>query len=101
MDRYISIGEAASLLGVCVATLRRWDNDNKLVAKRTLGKHRRYKLTDILEIYHLNNKNIIDKTICYARVSSHEQKPDLIRQHDWSKPATGRGRNRINDSIQF
>jgi len=35
MDRFIGIGEASLLLGVCVQTLRRWDESGRLVAKRT------------------------------------------------------------------
>ena len=30
MDRFIGIGEASLLLGVCVQTLRRWDESGRL-----------------------------------------------------------------------
>ncbi len=38
----VSIGEAARLLGVSIGTLRRWEEDGKLIPERTLGGHRRY-----------------------------------------------------------
>lgn len=38
---YISIGKVATILGVAVSTLRRWDNEGKLPADyKTIGKHR-------------------------------------------------------------
>jgi putative resolvase len=73
---YISIGETAQILGVAVVTIRRWDKLGKLtVSFRTFGNHRRYLKSDI---FRLLNKD--KKTICYSRVSSHDQKNDLIRQ---------------------
>ncbi len=38
----ISIGQAAEYMGVSISTMRRYDRKGKLVAKRTLGNHRRY-----------------------------------------------------------
>lgn len=35
MGKYVSIGKAAEMLGVATSTLRRWDQDGKLVAERT------------------------------------------------------------------
>ena len=44
----MSIGEAASCLGVAVATLRRWHKDGRLHPKtRTPGGHRRYDAGDV------------------------------------------------------
>lgn len=50
MTKLIKIDEAASLLGVSIKTLQRWDGERKLIANRTLGGHRRYKLSDILNL---------------------------------------------------
>ncbi len=73
---YISIGEAATILGVAVVTLRRWDKLGKLkVGFRTFGNHRRYLKSDIFRLLNHNKK-----TICYSRVSSHDQKKDLVTQ---------------------
>ena len=69
-----TIGEAASLLGVAVVTLRRWANDNKIPFERTLGGHRRFKY----ETLHPSTEAGL--TILYARVSSRDQKDDLARQ---------------------
>lgn len=74
----LSIGEAASVLGVSVSTLRRWEKEGSLVADaRTQGKHRRYLLTKLLPTNSSSSKR---KVIAYSRVSSVGQKEDLSRQ---------------------
>ena len=79
-NEHFSIGKTAKLLGVSVVTIRRWDKSGKLTAVfRTFGHHRRFNISDI---YRLLNKHQ-DKprlNICYARVSSKDQKQDLERQ---------------------
>ena len=78
--QHVSIGEASIILGVSITTLRRWDKSEYLVPKyRTNGGHRRY---DMQDIYNITNhtSQVVDKTICYARVSTHGQKTDLERQ---------------------
>ena len=79
MDRLVAISEAAKALGVSITTLRRWEAEGKLLPEHTAGKHRRYDLTklkpDLSNI--VSNKQ---RTIAYARVSSHDQKNDLERQ---------------------
>ncbi|MGI6426790.1 MAG: MerR family DNA-binding transcriptional regulator [Natronincolaceae bacterium] len=47
MEKMISISKASKILGVDIRTLQRWDNDGKLTAYRTLGGHRRYKLSEV------------------------------------------------------
>lgn len=48
ISRLLRIKEAADLLGLHPATLRRWDKEKKLVAVRIGNrKDRRYKLEDI------------------------------------------------------
>src|ERR1700757_423598 len=42
MERIVAIGEAADVLGVSIATLRRWEAAGKLAAEHTAGGHRRY-----------------------------------------------------------
>ncbi|WP_352420473.1 helix-turn-helix domain-containing protein [Proteiniborus sp.] len=39
------------MLGVDIRTLQRWDNDGRLKAYRTLGGHRRYKLSEIESLF--------------------------------------------------
>jgi putative resolvase len=80
--RLISIGEAAKILGVSVVTMRRCDKSGELSPViRTYGNHRRYKLTDILSV---SGATVVEDgfTVCYARVSSHDQKKDLVVQSD-------------------
>ena len=78
--KYISVLETAEILGVCATTIRRYDKANKLKPHhRTLGGHRRYLLSDILNLINKSDK-IERKTILYSRVSSHDQKDDMKRQ---------------------
>ena len=70
----------ASMLGVSVITLQRWDNEGKLIAYRN-PKGRR----DYIEIQHreyrgISKENQVGKTIIYARVSNQNQnKKNLFR----------------------
>ena len=80
MSKLLSIKQAASQLGVCVSTLRRWDETGVLVAQRTPKGHRRYDLSKINLNLTRNKVEQQRKTIAYARVSSHDQKLDLQRQ---------------------
>jgi excisionase family DNA binding protein len=81
MDKYVSIGKAAKILGVSIGTLRRWDEEGRLVSIKTEGGHRRYDISKIKpELVHRFDFQDSRKTIAYARVSSHDQKDDLERQ---------------------
>jgi putative resolvase len=77
MTRFVKICEAAKSLGVSIQTLRRWEETGYLLPDRkSPGNTRYYNLDKLI------NKKIFDDdlTICYARVSSHDQKEDLRRQ---------------------
>jgi excisionase family DNA binding protein len=77
----ISIGEAAQRLGVSVKTVRRWSDSGKINCHKSPSGHRRYHLSDINRLLQGEKPYSTQKTtINYARVSSQEQKPDLIRQ---------------------
>ena len=71
----LMINEAADLLGVSTKTLRRWEKEGKMKSQRTAGGHRRYAVQDLI-----GGKKTKGTTLCYARVSSHDQKEDLKRQ---------------------
>ena len=72
----VKIGEAARLLGTSVVNMLRWEASGELLpARKTKGETRYY---DVAEL--LNQKNGDAPTVCYARVSSHDQKADLERQ---------------------
>lgn len=82
MKKLLSIGEAAKALGVTTTTMRNWDKNGMLHPdERTRGGDRRYSL-DTLRNFDKNAAIHVDelKTIAYARVSSHDQKEDLVRQ---------------------
>ncbi|RDU63106.1 IS607 family transposase [Helicobacter didelphidarum] len=82
MNNLLSIGKASKLLGVTIQTLRNWDKQGLLKPDEyTRGCERRYKLETLKNInknIKFNSDNL--KTIAYARVSSHDQRDDLIRQ---------------------
>jgi putative resolvase len=50
-DSWLSVGEAAALIGVSVSTLQRWDRDKILVADRTPTNQRRYRRSVLLAAY--------------------------------------------------
>jgi len=77
----MSIGDAAKELGVSVITLRRWADSGKIRSERSPSGQRRFFLTDIKRITPRELGSLDDRiTINYARVSSYDQKEDLIRQ---------------------
>ena len=77
MEKSLSIGAAAGVLGVCVATLRNWHKSGILVPLfRTPGGHRRYGLDALARLVKPKD-DLPRRTIAYARVSTHDQKHDL------------------------
>jgi len=77
MSRLIKIGEAATLLGVSVQTLRKWERTGELTPDRKSQGGTRYYDMDRL----LGQRGVeTDLTVAYARVSRHDQKDDLKRQ---------------------
>jgi len=83
-----SIGVAATILGVCVKTLRRWDKSKKILCFRTLGGHRRFSIKELRRVLNHNvgkneqKKSVPQNCAIYAGVSSHKQnkRGDLERQ---------------------
>jgi predicted site-specific integrase-resolvase len=77
--RLVKIGEAARILGTTPAQLRKWESTGELLpARKTRGGTRYYATSDLLG----HQAAVADPlTVCYARVSSHDQKADLDRQH--------------------
>lgn len=90
MNRLVTIGEASNILGVSISTLRRWDKEGRLKPEKTAHGHRRYNISKLRPDLPIKtiigmtditaNQTANRKTICYARVSSHDQKKDLERQ---------------------
>jgi len=79
--RHLSIGRAAALLGAGVSTLRRSEREGRLLpAFRTPGGHRRYALNRVVEVAGHGQQTSDKRTVCYARVSGHDQNSDPARQ---------------------
>ena len=75
----VSIGQAAKELGVSKETLRRWEKAGKIEVERTPQGHRRYDLSKLHGI--VPRPALADRqTLAYARVSSYDQKEDLVWQ---------------------
>ena len=81
---FISIGAAAELLGVSHVTLRRWEKEGFLAPSfRTKGNHRRYRVSDLLALFSLEQAPLRRvHAVAYARVSSHDQRKDLETQSE-------------------
>jgi putative resolvase len=76
MTRYVKPREAADYFGVCLHTLRRWEQKGWIKAIRTpSGRARRYDLDSYIKAPKKDKRVVL-----YARVSSRGQKPDLERQ---------------------
>ncbi|WP_416828843.1 MerR family DNA-binding transcriptional regulator, partial [Ectobacillus polymachus] len=80
MEKIYKPKEFASMLGVSVITLQRWDNDGKLVAHRNPKGRRYYTESQYREYMGISQENKVGKTILYARVSNQSQKKDLENQ---------------------
>ena len=56
MEKLIGIVEAAKMLDVCKESLRQWDREGKLIALKTAGGHRRYRISDLEKFMENNNQ---------------------------------------------
>ena len=75
--RLVKIGEAARILGTKPDTLRKWEATGEFLPHRkTKGGTRYYSMESLLGL-----RTDDAPTVGYARVSSHDQKADLERQH--------------------
>lgn len=95
-EKYISGKKATEILGVHIQTLYYWDKQGKIDTIRTPGGHRKYNVEKYLETYgkgdytesytEIEGKDIIKENklnICYVRVSTLNQKDDLVRQKEY------------------
>jgi predicted site-specific integrase-resolvase len=78
MSKTYSIGDFAKRIGRSVQTVRRWEREGKLVAKRLPSGHRHFDESDVRHM--LGGAPEIRLTIVYCRVSSTGQKDDLASQ---------------------
>ena len=70
----------AELLGVSVKTLQRWDREGTLKANRTPTNRRYYTYDQYLQFKGINTENDKRHVVIYARVSTRNQKDDLLNQ---------------------
>ena len=80
MSRLYRVKEFAERIRKSTSTLRRWDKEGKLVAKRSVGGHRYYDESDVRKALGIELSETDKKTIVYCRVSSRSQLPDLKSQ---------------------
>ena len=83
---YLSIGQAARMIGVSVSSLRRWEKSGKISPDfKTPGGHKRFSIALLKKTFGLLNLTKEKSVIGYARVSSHDQTEDLDRQKKESR----------------
>ena len=70
----------AELLGVSVKTLQRWDREGILKANRAPTDRRYYTYDQYLQFKGINIENDKRQVVIYARVSTRNQKDDLLNQ---------------------
>ena len=75
--------EFAEMIGVSVKTLQRWDREGKLKAFRTPTDRRYY--THKQYVDYMGNDTKTGKVVIYTRVSTSNQKDDLINQIEFLK----------------
>lgn len=57
-DEYIGSGVVASVLGVTTDTVRRWAIEGRLDSVRTVGGHRRYRMSQVQDLYKSRNRRV-------------------------------------------
>ena len=81
MEQHISTKQVCLLLVISLSTFYRYCKAGILKpAFFTFGKHRRFSLSQLRQSFNIDNKAVL--AVCYSRVSSHDQKKDLISQED-------------------
>jgi putative resolvase len=80
MSKQYRISQFAKRIGKDPSTLRRWDNEGKLPAKRTPTGQRYYTEDDVYRALGLERPADELKTVVYCRVSSRSQADDLSSQ---------------------
>ena len=75
----------AELLGVSVKTLQRWDREGILKSNRTPTNRRYYTYDQYLTYKGIDTEKDTRQIVIYARVSTRNQKDDLINQTEFLK----------------
>lgn len=67
MNELLTIKEIAALMGVTTKTVRRWEEEGKIKAIRTMGGHRRFNKYEVLKMMETQRL-----TVAYLRVGSEQ-----------------------------
>jgi putative resolvase len=79
LEQHLSTKQVCLLLGISLSTFYRYCKVGLLKpAFFTIGKHRRFSLSLLRQSFNIGTKAVL--TVAYSRVSSHDQKSDLISQ---------------------
>ncbi len=112
MSRWLSLGEAASLLGVDEATLRHWADAGKVKTYRTPGGHRRFQEGDlgaliqhetpkVEDLGHLVERRSI-RVLAGAPARALHDRPWFVALDETLRAkARDRGRRMFADVVQF
>ena len=79
LEQHLSTKQVCLMLGISLSTFYRYCKAGFLKpAFFTLGGHRRFSLSSLRQSFNIGTKAVL--TVTYSRVSSHDQKSDLISQ---------------------
>jgi putative resolvase len=79
LEQHRSTKQVCLLLGISLSTFYRYCKAGLLKpAFFTIGNHRRFSLSLLRQSFNIGTKAVL--TIAYSRVSSHDQKSDLVSQ---------------------
>ena len=77
--QHLSTQEVCLFLGISLSTFYRYCKRGLLKPSfLTLGGHRRFSILDLKQAFSMDNS--ADLIVCYSRVSTHDQKKDLVTQ---------------------
>ena len=79
IEQHLSTQEVCLFLGISLSTFYRYCKRGLLKPSfLTLGGHRRFSIQELKQAFSMDN--IADLIVCYSRVSTHDQKKDLVTQ---------------------